>query len=145
MRRLAWPPVKGSVLTIESDEPGQPALAIDEQIQLYCPNVLLSHPLVSPVNQGSLGGLCPLLIVSARNGGGMGCQRLSLATIDACSTPAVASFCAMSRSTSLTRQLIRSGIRRRRLSSTTIRCLASSSTATSRRGFSCRYLTGVLM
>jgi hypothetical protein len=28
------------------------------------PNNLLSHPLVSPVNLGSLGGLCPLLIVS---------------------------------------------------------------------------------
>ena len=61
---LAWPPVKGSVLLIQSDEPGQPVLEIDEQIQLYCPNNLLTHPLVSPVNQGSLGGLCPILIVS---------------------------------------------------------------------------------
>jgi hypothetical protein len=50
----------------------------DEQVQMYwwvsyllawlkltiSPNNLLSHPLVSPVNLGSLGGLCPLLIVS---------------------------------------------------------------------------------
>jgi acetyl esterase/lipase len=31
------------------------------------PNNLLTHPLVSPVNLGSLGGLCPLMIVG---GGG---------------------------------------------------------------------------
>lgn len=54
----------------------------DEQIQMYwwaawliieqeytantvSPNNLLTHPLVSPVNLGSLGGLCPLLIVSS--------------------------------------------------------------------------------
>jgi len=51
----------------------------DEQVQMYwwvslpfvcaeltiSPNNLLSHPLVSPVNLGSLGGLCPLLIVSS--------------------------------------------------------------------------------
>jgi acetyl esterase/lipase len=61
---LAWPPVKGTILSVESDTPGEPAVEIDEQIQLYCPNILLSHPLVSPVNQGSLGGLCPILVVS---------------------------------------------------------------------------------
>jgi len=33
--------------------------------QMYCPNNLMDHPLVSPVNQGSLGGLCPLYIVSS--------------------------------------------------------------------------------
>ena len=60
---LAWPPVKGTPLKIEADESGQPSLEIDEQIQLYCTNDLLTHPLVSPVNQGSLGGLCPLLVV----------------------------------------------------------------------------------
>ncbi len=35
---------------------------ITEQIQLYAPNHLLSHPLVSPVLQPTLGGLPPLLI-----------------------------------------------------------------------------------
>lgn len=39
--------------------------------QMYCPNNLMDHPLVSPVNQGSLGGLCPLYIVSY-------CVRVSL-------------------------------------------------------------------
>ena len=33
--------------------------------QMYCHNQLLNHPLVSPVNAGSLGGLPPLYIVSA--------------------------------------------------------------------------------
>jgi len=36
-----------------------------ESAQMYCPNNLMDHPLVSPVNQGSLGGLCPLYIVSS--------------------------------------------------------------------------------
>ena len=35
---------------------------IREQIQMYTPNELLSHPLVSPVMQPSLGGLPPMLI-----------------------------------------------------------------------------------
>lgn len=33
--------------------------------KMYCHNQLLNHPLVSPVNAGSLGGLPPLYIVSA--------------------------------------------------------------------------------
>ncbi|KAK0640937.1 Alpha/Beta hydrolase protein [Cercophora newfieldiana] len=36
---------------------------IREQIQLYTTNELLAHPLVSPVMQPTLGGLCPLLII----------------------------------------------------------------------------------
>jgi acetyl esterase/lipase len=40
---------------------------IKDQIQMYCPNQLLSHPLVSPILQPSLGGLPPLLILT---GGG---------------------------------------------------------------------------
>ena len=35
---------------------------IKDQIQLYAPNHLLNHPLVSPILQPSLGGLPPLLI-----------------------------------------------------------------------------------
>ncbi|KAF2453696.1 hypothetical protein BDY21DRAFT_309862 [Lineolata rhizophorae] len=37
-------------------------ISIKDQIQLYAPNHLLSHPLVSPILQPSLGGLPPLLI-----------------------------------------------------------------------------------
>ena len=37
-------------------------IELKEQIQLYAPNDLLSHPLVSPVMQPSLGGLPPMLI-----------------------------------------------------------------------------------
>ena len=40
---------------------------IKDQIQMYATNQLLSHPLVSPVLQASLGGLPPLLILT---GGG---------------------------------------------------------------------------
>ncbi|KAA8909841.1 Alpha/Beta hydrolase protein [Sphaerosporella brunnea] len=36
---------------------------ITDQIQLYTTNDLLPHPLVSPVNQRTLGGLCPLLVL----------------------------------------------------------------------------------
>lgn len=37
-------------------------IRIHDQIQLYAPNHLLVHPLVSPVLNPSLGGLCPLLV-----------------------------------------------------------------------------------
>ncbi|EED21015.1 lipase/esterase family protein [Talaromyces stipitatus ATCC 10500] len=40
---------------------------IKDQIQMYAPNQMLTHPLVSPVLQPSLGGLPPLLILT---GGG---------------------------------------------------------------------------
>lgn len=42
-------------------------IELKDQIQMYAPNQLLSHPLVSPVLQPSLGGLPPLLILT---GGG---------------------------------------------------------------------------
>lgn len=42
-------------------------IEIKDQIQMYAPNSLLAHPLVSPVLQPSLGGLPPLLILT---GGG---------------------------------------------------------------------------
>ncbi|KAF2269654.1 alpha/beta-hydrolase [Lojkania enalia] len=41
---------------------GDVLIEIKDQIQLYAPNHLLMHPLVSPVLQPSLGGLPPLLI-----------------------------------------------------------------------------------
>ena len=40
---------------------------LHDQIQMYTTNDMLTHPLVSPVNQCSLSGLCPLLVLS---GGG---------------------------------------------------------------------------
>jgi len=38
---------------------------VKEQIQMIAPNDVLDNPLLSPVTQASLGGLCPLLIVPA--------------------------------------------------------------------------------
>lgn len=38
-------------------------VVVKEQIQMYTTNELMSHPLVSPVMQPTLGGLPPLLIV----------------------------------------------------------------------------------
>ncbi|OCF46099.1 lipase/esterase [Kwoniella heveanensis CBS 569] len=61
----AWPPIPGDGVTVTMPDGSEQHF--DEQIQMYCPNNLLTHPLVSPVNLGSLGGLCPLLIVG---GGG---------------------------------------------------------------------------
>ncbi|WWC93021.1 uncharacterized protein L201_007985 [Kwoniella dendrophila CBS 6074] len=61
----AWPPLTGDGVTVTM--PDGTEQHFDEQIQMYCSNNLLTHPLVSPVNMGSLGGLCPLLIVG---GGG---------------------------------------------------------------------------
>jgi hypothetical protein len=38
-------------------------IEVKDQIQMIAPNEALDHPLLSPVTQASLGGLCPLLIV----------------------------------------------------------------------------------
>lgn len=38
-------------------------IEVKDQIQMYAPNEMLDNPLISPVTQASLGGLCPLLIV----------------------------------------------------------------------------------
>ncbi|BGP38265.1 hypothetical protein JCM10450v2_002207 [Rhodotorula kratochvilovae] len=68
---LVWPPPPNPATGLEQVLVGEEALAeqgqritvrIDEQVQMYCHNLLLDHPLVSPVNQGSLGGLPPLYI-----------------------------------------------------------------------------------
>lgn len=48
-----------SILSVQLDGS---RIEIKDQIQLYAPNHLLMHPLVSPVLQPSLGGLPPLLI-----------------------------------------------------------------------------------
>ena len=57
-------PGPGHQLSIEID--GK-MVVLKDQIQMYATNQLISHPLVSPVLQPSLGGLPPLLIVT---GGG---------------------------------------------------------------------------
>ncbi|GAA6040711.1 hypothetical protein JCM8097_000886 [Rhodosporidiobolus ruineniae] len=68
---LVWPPPSNPATGIEQTLVGEESLTenghavrirIDEQVQMYCPNNMLDHPLVSPVNQGSLGGLPPLYI-----------------------------------------------------------------------------------
>ena len=57
-------PAPGHQLSIELD--GK-LVVLKDQIQMYTTNQLLSHPLVAPVLQPSLGGLPPLLILT---GGG---------------------------------------------------------------------------
>ncbi|QGA14814.1 hypothetical protein EYB26_002470 [Talaromyces marneffei] len=47
--------------------PDNTVVEIKDQIQMYAPNRMVSHPLVSPVLQPTLGGLPPLLILT---GGG---------------------------------------------------------------------------
>lgn len=60
---LAWPPIREAPLVFKN---GKKKLVIEEQIQLYCSNQLIGHPLVSPINQGSLGGLPPMMIVGPK-------------------------------------------------------------------------------
>lgn len=48
-----------SILSVQLDEV---RVEIKDQIQLYAPNHMLTHPLVSPALQPTLGGLPPLLI-----------------------------------------------------------------------------------
>ncbi|KDQ64305.1 hypothetical protein JAAARDRAFT_64179 [Jaapia argillacea MUCL 33604] len=56
-----WEPKPPKVLMQDSaDRP----LELRSQIQLYATNEQLTHPLVSPVLQGSLGNLCPLYILA---------------------------------------------------------------------------------
>jgi acetyl esterase/lipase len=52
-------PGMGPRLEIQIDDK---LVVIREQFQMYAPNSLLTHPLVSPVQQPSLGGLPPMLI-----------------------------------------------------------------------------------
>ncbi|KAI5477577.1 lipase/esterase [Pseudohyphozyma bogoriensis] len=59
---LAWPPAKGDALSARLLDSVDEVL-LDDQFQMFCPNTLLNHPLVSPVCQGSLGGLPPLMIL----------------------------------------------------------------------------------
>lgn len=54
----------GGLLTVQLDGV---QVQLKDQIQLYAPNHLMTHPLVSPALQPSLGGLPPLLITT---GGG---------------------------------------------------------------------------
>ncbi|KZP24716.1 alpha/beta-hydrolase [Athelia psychrophila] len=56
-----WQPKPPKVLM---DNPRAVPLEMRSQIQMYAATEQLSHPLVSPVLQGSLGGLCPLYIMA---------------------------------------------------------------------------------
>lgn len=60
----AWPPLpleQTEPVALVGDKDGSTVLLV-EQMQMYAPNSLLSAPMVSPVNQASLGGLPPLWI-----------------------------------------------------------------------------------
>lgn len=140
---LAWPPERGTVLEVANVD-GKEPLLIDEQIQLYCPNLLLTHPLVSPVNQGSLGGLCPLLVVSALY---MipACRNPNLTEPLAYSTLAAESYCEMSKSTSRTRRLVQANTRLRQHFFATIPISRISGINIRRRQSNCRSSTAVLM
>ncbi|GAA5865741.1 hypothetical protein JCM3774_004986 [Rhodotorula dairenensis] len=68
---LVWPPPPDPRNAIEQILVGEEQMVedgmdikvrLEEQVQMYCHNQLLNHPLVSPVNAGSLGGLPPLYI-----------------------------------------------------------------------------------
>ncbi|PSS35406.1 hypothetical protein PHLCEN_2v1561 [Hermanssonia centrifuga] len=56
-----WEPKPPKVFMKDPEE--QP-LELRSQIQIYALNEQLTHPLVSPVLQGSLGNLCPLYIIA---------------------------------------------------------------------------------
>ncbi|KAF9821291.1 hypothetical protein IEO21_00899 [Rhodonia placenta] len=56
-----WEPKPPKVLM---DDPNAKPLELRSQIQLYATNEQLTHPLVSPILQGSLGNLCPLYILA---------------------------------------------------------------------------------
>lgn len=71
----AWPPrrpTKDPVTRVYSGIDNDRVLKVEidgaivyipDQIQLYTTNDMLRHPLVSPVNQPTLAGLCPLLVL----------------------------------------------------------------------------------
>ncbi|VDC05073.1 unnamed protein product [Peniophora sp. CBMAI 1063] len=46
----------------DPNDPSKPKIEIHSQLQLYCPNALVRHPLVSAA-LSYLGGLCPLLVI----------------------------------------------------------------------------------
>ncbi|KAL2874733.1 hypothetical protein SGCOL_010107 [Colletotrichum sp. CLE4] len=58
---------------------------VKDQIQMYTTNALLSHPMVSPVMQPTLGGLCPLLIMV---GGGEVLRDEQIYVAHKCANPA---------------------------------------------------------
>lgn len=72
----AWPPLPREVVEDQEKAAAEldpeliqvtidgTTITIHDQIQMYAPNSLLTHPLVSPINQPTLGGLCPLLVLT---------------------------------------------------------------------------------
>ncbi|KAI0650222.1 alpha/beta-hydrolase [Trametes meyenii] len=61
LSRDFWEPKPPKVLM---EDPNATPLELRAQIQLYATTEQLSHPLVSPVLQSSLGNLCPLYIIA---------------------------------------------------------------------------------
>ncbi|KAL5508275.1 hypothetical protein ACEPAH_5894 [Sanghuangporus vaninii] len=60
----SWYPKPPKVLM---ENPNAVPLELRSQIQLYATNEQLTHPLVSPILQGSLGNLCPLYIITGND------------------------------------------------------------------------------
>ncbi|EJD01135.1 lipase/esterase [Fomitiporia mediterranea MF3/22] len=60
----SWYPKPPKVLM---EDPNAVPLELRSQIQLYATNEQLTHPLVSPILQGSLGNLCPLYVITGNN------------------------------------------------------------------------------
>ncbi|KZT38355.1 alpha/beta-hydrolase [Sistotremastrum suecicum HHB10207 ss-3] len=55
------------VVIVAMDDASKTPIELRSQIQLYATNDQVEHPLVSPLLQGSLGGLCPLYILAGNN------------------------------------------------------------------------------
>ncbi|KAH8113227.1 lipase/esterase [Phellopilus nigrolimitatus] len=61
---ISWEPKPPKILM---EDPSTTPLELRSQIQLYATNEQLTHPLVSPILQGSLGNLCPLYIIAGNS------------------------------------------------------------------------------
>ena len=79
------PAVRSDADTLRVDIDGQ-TVEISRQIHLYTSNRMLRHPLVSPIAQSSLGGLCPLLFLC---GGGEMLRDESIYIAHKCAAPHV--------------------------------------------------------
>ncbi|POR35176.1 AB hydrolase superfamily protein C4A8.06c [Tolypocladium paradoxum] len=102
----AWPPPNDDISVLQDEPSGEQAtsggvstdtdkflsvtiggelVTVKDQIQMYTTNALLSHPLVSPVMQPTLGGLPPLLIMV---GGGEVLRDEQIYLAHKCANPA---------------------------------------------------------
>ena len=58
------PPASATDQTVVMEDNAGNKIEIHSQLQLYCPNGLVRHPLVSAA-LSYLGGLCPLLVIAS--------------------------------------------------------------------------------